>query len=743
MTMRKKLFGTALLIVCTQLLFIVFILGSISKHNTLKNTNDKLLQANTEIESRMTELVKTKTSMLNVFAQFSTNLIERGALDRQEVSEAMITMADDIKDFNAVYLLYEPNEFDGADKDHVNDPFGSPTGRVAYAVYNRGGKSEFENLAIDSDEIFNEEAYQAVLLTKKIAFSEVQVRNIDGKEVSVVNIASPIFKNGEVVGAVCTDIFIDDISSFISKYKYFEQFELLIVSPEGSMITSDTNKLEKDFFGIAETYKETDNKNLKISDNVRYKGTSYVSSILSVNLNGKDGFEIICAIPYSEVFGRTNNFIFTAIVATVIECLLMLGALYYIIGQFIKPVEFLTEVSEKMCHGEFDYDKDVKYEGNDEIGKLSKNFRSMSDKINELLTDVNIMLHEKKRVNGLCIIDESKYEGIFLQLVKTFNSFEIANEENIELFNASVQKIIDGDFDIDVQDVEGDYAEFYTTLELLAHELKEFNQQVEIVMFDALIGNLYARLDENDRKGSWQELNVGINKVLDSFLIPIEETTKVLQNAVESGYTERVQGSYYGEFATFKKTVNEMLEQLYVNHENMKSRQENLRTQAVTDSLTGLYNRYYFEEIKELLIRKNDKYPKISVLIMDIDKFKDVNDTYGHDVGDEVLRGLATEISEELRVTETLIRWGGEEFLVICRNADENIGILIAERLRKKFSTIDFDQVGNKTVSIGVAEVNLGDDILDTIKRADLALYEAKNTGRNRVVSYSSIVVNE
>lgn len=159
-----------------------------------------------------------------------------------------------------------------------------------------------------------------------------------------------------------------------------------------------------------------------------------------------------------------------------------------------------------------------------------------------------------------------------------------------------------------------------------------------------------------------------------------------------------------------------------------------LRRLANTDSLTGVYNRSKIEQILtiEVLRSKRYKHP-LSIILADIDHFKTINDTFGHNVGDVVLTGLASLMKEHIREVDTVGRWGGEEFLIVCPETAAEGARKLAEKLRKKIEKHHFKDIGIKTVSLGVAELEKEDWDEDVIKRADKNLYKAKRAGRNRV----------
>lgn len=164
-----------------------------------------------------------------------------------------------------------------------------------------------------------------------------------------------------------------------------------------------------------------------------------------------------------------------------------------------------------------------------------------------------------------------------------------------------------------------------------------------------------------------------------------------------------------------------------------------METLANTDPLTGLFNRRYTWELGQKEFLRSRRYLRpFSVLMLDIDHFKKLNDTYGHDSGDAALKALVDVCIDNLRSEDVCGRWGGEEFLVILPETNKEGALQVAERLREKISekkvSVKKEEI-SFTVSIGVAQVTDDDlNIRSVINLADKALYEAKNKGRNCVV---------
>ncbi|OQY19070.1 MAG: hypothetical protein B6I36_05310 [Desulfobacteraceae bacterium 4572_35.1] len=180
----------------------------------------------------------------------------------------------------------------------------------------------------------------------------------------------------------------------------------------------------------------------------------------------------------------------------------------------------------------------------------------------------------------------------------------------------------------------------------------------------------------------------------------------------------------------------------YIYHfHQLKKYNHLLRKLSETDKLTGLYNRCKLDEIlqekHELFLRYNTN---CGVIILDIDHFKRVNDTFGHLTGDTVLTEMAQVMSDNIRSTDIIGRWGGEEFLIIAPYSDVAETTQLAEKLLAQIQKANFTTVGKVTASCGVSSFSEGGKIQHTVHIADKALYRAKNGGRNQVVSSTKVL---
>lgn len=168
----------------------------------------------------------------------------------------------------------------------------------------------------------------------------------------------------------------------------------------------------------------------------------------------------------------------------------------------------------------------------------------------------------------------------------------------------------------------------------------------------------------------------------------------------------------------------------------LQQKNHHLTQLATKDTLTQVHNRHMFVELfeKELSIAKR-QISKLSLAMIDLDHFKKVNDTYGHNIGDYVLKHFASLVISTVREADLFARWGGEEFVLLLRNAGCEEAYCVGEKIRNLLEGYTFNDVGTVTCSIGITEVTSADTIQSAIERADNAMYMAKNGGRNKTIA--------
>jgi diguanylate cyclase (GGDEF)-like protein len=194
---------------------------------------------------------------------------------------------------------------------------------------------------------------------------------------------------------------------------------------------------------------------------------------------------------------------------------------------------------------------------------------------------------------------------------------------------------------------------------------------------------------------------------------------------------------YSGLEEKVQERTRQMLEtnqRLEVRTAELRDTNKELERLSVTDRLTGLFNRLCLDRVLDDELNRSQRYAScFALVLLDIDHFKSVNDSYGHPVGDQVLVDVARLLGEGTREVDVVGRWGGEEFLIICPDTTFEGAMATAEKLRELVAGHTFAAVGNKTASFGVTAVCSNDTISAMMARADAALYRAKTGGRNRV----------
>lgn len=166
--------------------------------------------------------------------------------------------------------------------------------------------------------------------------------------------------------------------------------------------------------------------------------------------------------------------------------------------------------------------------------------------------------------------------------------------------------------------------------------------------------------------------------------------------------------------------------------EKLLKKNKTLKRIATTDELTGTNNRYYFnKKVREIICDKN--YGSLTLIIFDVDRFKQVNDIWGHDIGDKVLKKIVCKSMKLTRKSDIFARWGGDEFIILAQKTNLNRGKSLADKLCRAFRETSNSKIGQVTASFGVAEKQELESFDSWFKRADIALYNAKNAGGNCV----------
>ena len=285
-----------------------------------------------------------------------------------------------------------------------------------------------------------------------------------------------------------------------------------------------------------------------------------------------------------------------------------------------------------------------------------------------------------------------------------------------------------------------------------ALEIFKINNNIDMAITDVQMGGM----DGFELMKQLKLIDKNLNIIVMTGFVSYETVLKALQSGAYD-YMAKPLDNHAGLLAAVDRACTssqllrentQLIKELEASHarlskanEGLLSANHKLQKLASTDTLTLLYNRRYFEQVLKREVDRRNRYKlALSVVMIDIDHFKEINDTYGHEAGDKALRRVASVITESARTTDIIARFGGEEFVAVLPETEPESAAVFAERTRATLEAEEFSIDGHEiklTMSLGVSGITASGDFADPetmIKIADKALYAAKNGGRNRFV---------
>lgn len=411
---------------------------------------------------------------------------------------------------------------------------------------------------------------------------------------------------------------------------------------------------------------------------------------------------VVAKIDSSEVLEPIHKIEFISIIIIFFVLIFIIIAIVMATKHIVSPIDALTKRVKKFSLGNTQSDNplpDSVYVNN-EIGVLTKNFNEMAENLKNSQDTI------KKYANEL----EEKVKQRTRELENTKNELVNTNISMKTYLDIVDKYVISSSTDLkgNIIDVSSAFCDItgYTKDEILG---KEHN----IVRHPNMPQSFYKEL--------WQT---------------------ILKDQTWSGEIRNLKkdGTSYWVYTTISPRYNNLGEKIgYTSIKQDITNQKIIEELSITDQLTQLYNRLKLESVFTNEINRSSRYSeKFSVIMLDIDHFKSVNDTYGHEVGDKTLIDMAKILKQHSRATDIVGRWGGEEFILILPHTDLHAAIEYADMLRVKIEDFTFEVINKITASFGVSSFIDNDTSKSIVKRADDALYDAKHSGRNRVCSRES-----
>ena len=404
---------------------------------------------------------------------------------------------------------------------------------------------------------------------------------------------------------------------------------------------------------------------------------------------------------YRAIFCTSSTISGVAVLATALLVLFT----FWISGSIAKPINSIIEQIRALSEGEVDLTKKITVESKDEIGTLSREFNGLIESIHGLSTFKNV------------IEEDDSLEDVYSRLGKVFGENELVDDIVIFEVNNSQNKM------------RAVYPLLLAGSDMFCSE-------------DILLNSDLCRAKKTGHNIS----SIEYPGVCKKFFADTGKNHLCIPMIIGGSTGGIVQFVFDGRKYDFDTINRRMFKANQFIRESLsvleaKRLMNTLRESALKDALTGLYNRRFLQEYTETLVAGNLRRGKnIGLLMCDLDYFKQVNDVYGHNVGDMVLRETSGVIKKSVRESDLVIRFGGEEFLVVLMDIHEGDTMKVAEIIRTHMEETRIkvtDGVLKKTISLGISEFPIDtQSFWQAIKFADVALYSAKETGRNKSVRF-------
>lgn len=518
-------------------------------------------------------------------------------------------------------------------------------------------------------------------------------------------IAHPIYADNRIIGVIAAQL---------SQERLFEIFnDQRGLGKSGELFASYKNKQNKVISVTPLKYIKDSVKN-----EYQFPYNEYISSVKAANgLHGVEesrdyrgvdvisawgyipslGWGIIAKIDSDEVLEPIHTVEFYSMIIIFFVVLSIITAIVMATKHIVAPIDKLTQKVKKFSTGALDTDTSCEMDiiVHNEIGVLTKNF-------NEMAANLKISQEViKKYANEL----EEKVRQRTMELQKAKDELMDAN-----MSMKTYLSIIDKYVIVSSTDLSGTITDASSAFCAITGYTKEelVGKKHNIVRHPNMLASTYKEIwDTLGDNRTWIGEIQNMKKDGSSYWVYSTISPVFDNKGKKTGYTSIRQD------ITYQKMVEEL---------------------SITDKLTGLYNRFKIESVFTEEINRYKRYNEVfSVIIADIDNFKSINDTHGHDIGDITLVDLAKILKLKSRATDIVGRWGGEEFLLVLPQTDIDDAVILAENLRREIESFDFYKIKHCTASFGVSSFTDNDSIQSLVKRADTALYDAKKSGKNKV----------
>lgn len=416
--------------------------------------------------------------------------------------------------------------------------------------------------------------------------------------------------------------------------------------------------------------------------------------------------------------------------------------LRYLLQPLVKTTNEIEQAVRQAKVGDFSVR--VKQRSNDEIGAIARHFNSLSEgityKLSEIQLNVAHLVQSKPSPNSDLLAETANTVAVLVKIAQFKQAIE--EDESTEEVFQRISEVLQNEFDIETYSI---------------YEVEQVKKHMQVICVDGIAQApmQWCNAEITEKCNSCRAVRTGHtidgnenNLICRSFSGEARGSNKAylcLPVMQYGGVGSVIQLVFdVSKSAKIKESVP--LIESYLREAapvlQAKRLMAHLRESTLNDAMTGLRNRRFLEEYSETLVSHcKRRGTSMTLIMLDLDYFKKVNDTYGHDVGDTILIDLANILQAHVRDSDLVIRYGGEEFLVILPDTNAEVGYKVAEKIRKAVEKYQFNTGSvliNKTISAGLADYpSDGQAFWQVLKYADVALYAAKNAGRNQVMRFT------
>ena len=567
--------------------------------------------------------------------------------------------------------------------------------KKAYSRY------EFELMGKD---VSNREYFIQTRKTLKPYVSE-GFKAITGRDVMVITV--PVIKNNSFKGLIagCTDLRNQKIGYLISSSRFYKTGRITVIDYKGTVLFSEDPTEIGKIFTQFPLYR-AGHREIKIN------GKDYIVEVKSIP---DTRWMIVASIEKEDILNYSYQNLRFGVMLFIPIFIAILILLILLLRKLLSYLKILRDISIEYAKG--NYSKDIHTSPFREINDIIDALQVMGREIREREEKI------KEEQSYLSTLLLEMGEGVFI--LNQDKKFEFVNERLTEMLGYTKDEITR------FNPIEIFAPGYRERISKIYSEGERHRERAELVSKDGRSIPVLCSVSPINLNSS---ITGYLSVVTD--LTEIEEREKELQSALEEIK------ALNEELTTRSQQLEIALARLDMKLFEVERAKENAEKLAIIDPLTGLFNRRYLEEkFSNELIKAKAYNSYVSVVMADIDHFKRINDTYGHKVGDEVLKNLALIFRANIREDDTVARYGGEEFVIILHNVDKYNAYEIAERIRGEIEETSFEEIGipeKVTVSFGISSFpEDGEELTDLLIKADQALYQAKSLGRNRVEVYT------